>query len=79
MKAKVFSLILCLSLVFTMLVSCIPAPPATSTPQATPTTAPVAKDTPAPEESITLKWALWDYDITPYWGALIDNYKAAKA
>ena len=30
------------------------------------------------EEKITLKWALWDYDTTVYWGALIDAYKAVK-
>jgi len=35
----------------------------------------------APEaggEQITLKWAIWDKDITPYWNALKDAYEAAN-
>ncbi|MCQ2538674.1 MAG: extracellular solute-binding protein, partial [Lachnospiraceae bacterium] len=28
------------------------------------------------EEKITLKWAIWDKDTTPYWQALVDAYKA---
>ncbi len=27
-------------------------------------------------EQITLKWALWDYDTTPYWQALADAFEA---
>ena len=27
------------------------------------------------EEEIVLRWALWDYDTTPYWKALVDTYK----
>lgn len=29
-------------------------------------------------ESITLKWAIWDKDITPYWVALKDEYETAN-
>lgn len=28
------------------------------------------------EEKVTLKWAIWDKDTTPYWQALVDAYKA---
>ena len=28
------------------------------------------------EEEIVLRWALWDYDTTPYWKALVDTYKS---
>lgn len=35
-----------------------------------------AKDAPAEGEQITLKWAIWDKDITPYWNALKDAYEA---
>lgn len=48
---------------------------------------PAAQETPkqeeaAPEEpaaeAITLKWAIWDKDTTPYWNAIKDNYEAAN-
>lgn len=29
-------------------------------------------------EQVTLKWAIWDKDITPYWNALKENYEAAN-
>ncbi len=29
-------------------------------------------------EAVTLKWAIWDKDITPYWQALKENYEAAN-
>lgn len=32
----------------------------------------------AEAEAITLKWAIWDKDITPYWNALKDAYEAAN-
>lgn len=32
----------------------------------------------AADEAITLKWAIWDKDTTPYWQALKDNYEAAN-
>ncbi|MDE5939260.1 MAG: sugar ABC transporter substrate-binding protein [Lachnospiraceae bacterium] len=30
----------------------------------------------AADEEITLKWAIWDKDITPYWQAIKDGYEA---
>ena len=29
-------------------------------------------------EEVTLKWAIWDKDTTPYWQALKDAYEAAN-
>lgn len=29
-------------------------------------------------EAVTLKWAIWDKDITPYWTALKEGYEAAN-
>ncbi len=35
------------------------------------------KDTQGSGEAVTLKWAIWDQDTTPYWVALKDGYEAA--
>lgn len=35
-------------------------------------------ETPAEGEQVTLKWAIWDKDITPYWNAIKDAYEAAN-
>ena len=37
-----------------------------------------AEDAAASGEAVTLKWAIWDKDITPYWNALKDAYEAAN-
>lgn len=38
-----------------------------------------ATEAPASEsEPVTLKWAIWDQDITPYWTALKDAYESAN-
>lgn len=51
----------------------------TDTSAATATQAPVATESPeAASEPITLKWAIWDKDITPYWVALKEEYEAAN-
>lgn len=36
-----------------------------------------AEATDAAAEAVTLKWAIWDKDITPYWNALKDAYEAS--
>lgn len=59
-------------------------PAADAAPAETP--APETNDTAAADEAapaaegeaVTLKWAIWDKDITPYWQALKDNYEAAN-
>lgn len=43
------------------------------------TTQDTAADTTADAgEAVTLKWAIWDKDTTPYWQALKDAYEAAN-
>ncbi|MCM1175313.1 MAG: sugar ABC transporter substrate-binding protein [Blautia sp.] len=37
-----------------------------------------AADTADAGEAVTLKWAIWDKDTTPYWQALKDAYEAAN-
>ena len=80
MKKRVLGLMLCLCMLVTML-GCVVQPAGTGTPTAVPD-APKATDAPKAstptEENITLKWALWDYETTVYWGALIDAYKKVK-
>ncbi len=36
-------------------------------------------DEAASGEAVTLKWAIWDKDITPYWNAIKENYEAANS
>jgi multiple sugar transport system substrate-binding protein len=80
MKKKILGLVLCLCMLVTML-GCVAQQAGTATPTAVPDS-PKATDAPKAttptEENITLKWALWDYDTTVYWGALIDAYKKVK-
>ncbi|MDR1538769.1 MAG: extracellular solute-binding protein [Clostridiales bacterium] len=53
---------------------------ATVAPVADPTAAPTVEPTPeAPaDNSVSLKWALWDKELTIYYQALLDAYKAVK-
>lgn len=73
MKGKALVIVLCLSLIVTMLAGCTSQPGS-----AAPTTAPSGGSSETTGDNITLKWALWDYDTTPYWGALIEEYKKVK-
>jgi len=77
MKRKVLILLLCLSLMATMLVGCASST-GSGTASVTPTNAPSGGGSQKSEEKVTLKWALWDYASTPYWGALIEEYKKVK-
>jgi len=76
MKKKILGLVLCLFMLTAML-GCVAQQAGPATPTAVPD-APKATDAPKPEEKITLKWALWDYETTVYWGALVDAYKKVK-
>ncbi|HZK27506.1 MAG TPA: sugar ABC transporter substrate-binding protein [Thermoclostridium sp.] len=73
MKRKVLSLVICLSVVLGLFAGCVPTTTTPPAPTATPQTG--GSQT---EEEIVLRWALWDYDTTPYWGALVDAYKKVK-
>lgn len=66
MKKKLLSVLLCLTMLATLLVGC-GSKKETST---------NAKGTDS-GKAITLKWAIWDKDLTPYWVALKDAYEAA--
>ena len=74
MKRKVLSLVICLSVVLGLFAGCAPT---TTTPPPAPTATPQTGGSQT-EEEIVLRWALWDYDTTPYWGALVDAYKKVK-
>jgi multiple sugar transport system substrate-binding protein len=80
MKRKLLSLLLAVTVSATMLVGC--GSKATETQDNTTVTetpaATTAPDAPAEAEEITLKWAIWDKDITPYWEALKEGYETAN-
>jgi multiple sugar transport system substrate-binding protein len=80
MKRKLLSLLLAVIVSATMLVGCGPKTTetqdntaVTETPAAT-----TAPEAPVEAEEITLKWAIWDKDITPYWEALKEGYETAN-
>ena len=53
------------------------AAPTTAAPTtAAPTTAPAADNKDNSGDAVTLKWAIWDQDTTPYWVALKDGYES---
>ena len=92
MKKKIVSVILTAAMLATVLAGCgsneaapaadAPAAEAPATEAETPAAEAPAAEEAAPEEAsgeaITLKWAIWDKDITPYWQAIKDNYEAAN-
>ncbi len=92
MKKKLISVMLSTAMIATVLAGCggsdaaqAPAAeaPAAEAPAAeTPAAEEPAAEAPAAEEAaageeITLKWAIWDKDITPYWQAIKDGYEAS--
>ena len=90
MKKKVVSLMLTACMAASLLAGCAapaapaPAAEAPAAEEAAPAeeeAAPaeeVAEEAPAEEaaEAVTLKWAIWDKDSTPYWVALEEEYEA---
>lgn len=92
MKRKVISVLLASTMLVSVLAGCgakeeaaAPAAPAeTAKEEAAPAETAkeeVAEAAPAEEtaEPVTLKWAIWDKDATPYWQALKDGYEAANS
>ena len=89
MKRKLLSLLLAVTIIMAFLAGCgskkEETPTETTSKETAVTEAPsdtsqnVSKDTPedtsAVAEPITLKWAIWDKDLTPYWVALKDAYE----
>lgn len=92
MKKKLVSVVLSTAMLVTVLAGCgtdNASQPAAEAPAAQESAAetPAAQEAPKQEEAaseapaaeaITLKWAIWDKDITPYWQAIKDNYEAAN-
>ena len=88
MKKKIVSLMITAAMLASVLAGCgsqaaAPAPAAEPAPAAAEEKAeepaPAAEEAPAEEaaEEVTLKWAIWDKDSTPYWVALQEAYEAA--
>ena len=88
MKRKVISVLLASTMLVSVLAGCgakeeAAAPVETAKEEAAPAETAkeeVAEEAPAEEttEPVTLKWAIWDKDATPYWQALKDGYEAAN-
>lgn len=93
MKKKVVSILLSTSMIAALLAGCgsgesgeAPASDAgnaaevqeeASEPQAETETEVETEAADGTAEAVTLKWAIWDKDITPYWNALKDAYEAS--
>lgn len=84
MKRKLLSVLLAATMMMATLAGCGSSEPAdtpASTDAATPKTEAAASTEEAKEpaaEGITLKWAIWDKEATPYWVALEEAYEAAN-
>lgn len=90
MKKRLLGIFLATTMMATLFAGCGSA--AADTPAATTETESTAAETPATEEAaeaedtgeaaaagpVTLKWAIWDKDITPYWEALKEAYETAN-
>ncbi len=90
MKKRLLGIFLATTMMATLFAGCGSAaaetPAATTESTATETAEPAAEEVAEAEdtaqadaaEPITLKWAIWDKDITPYWEALKEAYEAAN-
>ena len=91
MKRKLLSTLLAMTMVIGMLAGCGAKTEEAAAPAADAKTETVAEEkTEAPAETkeeapaevaaepVTLKWAIWDKDTTPYWVALQEAYQAAN-
>ncbi len=75
---KILSVALALILTIGILAGC--GSPAASVSSTADTSQPASSQasSEAPAEPVTIKWALWDWDLGPYFKALIDAYTAIK-
>ncbi|MFA9464573.1 MAG: sugar ABC transporter substrate-binding protein [Velocimicrobium sp.] len=83
MKKKFISVLLTATMVATLLAGCGSKEAETTKDDTTETTTEAQTDTATDtaatdEEPITLKWAIWDKDVTPYWESLKEGYEAAN-
>jgi len=82
MKKKLLSVLLATAMLAALFTGCSSknAETETNSPAATTPAEETSTAEPTTEgEAITLKWAIWDKDITPYWTALKDAYEAANS
>ena len=81
MKKRLLSMLMATAMTATLFAGCgsnsAAEAPATETPAADTATA-EAPAADAPAEDVTLDWAIWDQESTPYWTALADAYMAAN-
>lgn len=89
MKRKLISILLTAAMTLTVLAGCGASTEEAETPAETKTEEKADATEAAAEkseeaasadeaEAVTLKWAIWDKDITPYWTALKEGYEAAN-
>ncbi len=83
MKRKLLSILLVTAMLSALLTGC--GSKKTETPAndtaavtATPTESAASAEPTKEAEKVTLKWAIWDKDITPYWVAIKEAYEAAN-
>lgn len=77
MKRKLLSVLLSVSMLAGVLAGCGSEPAATSESTSTETTVATEAESTEAAGQITLKWAIWDKDTTPYWSALKEAYEAS--
>ena len=77
MKKRILSVLLATAMIASVLAGC-GAKEEAAAPAADAAVEEAAPAEEAAAEAITLKWAIWDKDTTPYWQALVDGYQAAN-
>lgn len=87
MKKKLLSILLSASMLAALLAGCgsgntetgttVQESKAETTESAAESSTPAAAASESSDEAVTLKWAIWDKDITPYWVALKDAYETS--
>ena len=79
MKKRVLSMLLVASMTGALLAGCGSGETASTDASAAAAGTETAADAAATDgEAVTLKWAIWDQETTPYWNALKEAYEAAN-
>lgn len=78
MKRKFLGIVLVIAMLVTLFGGCGHKKPPIDEPVTPPSGDETNDKPPKNDEPITLKWAIWDMDITPYWGALKQGYESAN-
>lgn len=81
MKRKFLSILMAAAMTVSLFAGCGSPKPAESTGSETSQESSSAQKTDANDNqtggAVTLKWAIWDKDVTPYWQALKEGYEAS--